>query len=187
MLTLTEKERLFVLAVAAGARPAEAAIQSGYSPATAPQAASRLMKSPKIIAGIELAKAEPNHPAFCVYAMAPKKEAVKTEDAEPTLADVIIEQHQAKQDSQAAAFVDALNKVGKDLKLDKSSPEKYLEDLMLDENCDPKMRFEAAKALLPYRSRKLAEAGKKEQADDDAKAAMGSYATATAPKLRAVN
>lgn len=176
MLTLTEKERLFVIHVNDGQKQSDAAKIAGYSSATASPAASRLMKKPEIIKALALIKIEPDHPAFKSYVKVP---SIK-------IAPQAVTEKQQEKKNTVNNFIESLKTVAQDLSLEKSSPEVYLESLMLDEECDPRMRFEAAKALLPYRSRKLAETGKKEQAEQDARQAMGAYGTASPPKLRVV-
>ena len=50
-------------------------------------------------------------------------------------------------------------------------PKNFLMSLMCDIDADPKLRFEAAKALMPYIHGKIGEQGKKETKEEIAKAA----------------
>ena len=60
----------------------------------------------------------------------------------------------------------------------------YLTIVMNDTREDPRVRLDAAKALLPYKSSKAAEAGKKTQRQESAKQAVaGRFAPPKAPKL----
>jgi phage terminase small subunit len=62
-------------------------------------------------------------------------------------------------------------------------PVKFLEGLMNDPAQDIRIRSDAAKALLPYKHKKLGEGGKKEQQADDAKKVAGRFSTGAPPRL----
>lgn len=62
-------------------------------------------------------------------------------------------------------------------------PEKFLTAVMNDSGTDVKVRVDAAKALMPFRHKKLGEGGKKEQKDDAAKKVAGRFAAGAPPKL----
>lgn len=62
-------------------------------------------------------------------------------------------------------------------------PMAFLEALMDDVGADPRMRLEAAKALMPFKFQKLGEGGKKEKAHDDAKKVAGRFSPSAPPKL----
>lgn len=63
-------------------------------------------------------------------------------------------------------------------------PKAFLEAMMNDMGEDPKLRFEAAKTLLPYSHAKKGELGKKEQADAKSeKVAAGRFSRAAPPQL----
>lgn len=184
MLTLTQKEIAFIFGYIESGNGTQSAIAAGYSAPTAAPCASRLLKSPKIIEGLALAKVDPEHPSLKRYSNAPKLQAVAAPQKVATPAP-----EKVRHDTQAAAFVDAIKTTSTELKIEKSSPELFLESVMMDEDCDPRMRMDAAKALLPYRSQKLGEVGKKEEKQQAAKkAGAGKFAaTVTPPQLRAVN
>lgn len=61
-------------------------------------------------------------------------------------------------------------------------PKEFLQAAMNDRTLDPKMRMQAAIALLPFEHQKLGESGKKEQKDSAAQNAVtGRFAPATPP------
>lgn len=62
-------------------------------------------------------------------------------------------------------------------------PLKFLEGLMDDPSADPRMRLDAAKALMPFKYQKLGEGGKKEKRQGDAEKAASRFRSAEAPKL----
>ena len=69
-----------------------------------------------------------------------------------------------------------------------SDPKAFLLAAMNDGALDPKLRLDAAKALMPFTHTKLGEGGKKDQKQDAArKAAGGKYGSAEPPKLAANN
>lgn len=68
-----------------------------------------------------------------------------------------------------------------------SDPIEFLNDLMNNEDEDPKLRLEAAKAMMPYLHAKIGEQGKKENKIDKANnVARGKFAPSSPPKLQAV-
>ena len=70
-------------------------------------------------------------------------------------------------------------------KLDKGTdPKEFLLSIVSDECADPRVRIDAAKALLPYMHPKLGEGGKKEERANAAKkVAGGKFAPSEPPKL----
>jgi phage terminase small subunit len=62
-------------------------------------------------------------------------------------------------------------------------PRDYLEFVMNDFGADPKLRADAAKALMPYMHQKLGEGGKKEQQQAEAEKAASRFRAAAPPKL----
>jgi phage terminase small subunit len=69
-----------------------------------------------------------------------------------------------------------------------SDPKAFLLAAMNDGALDPKLRLDAAKALMPFTHTKLGEGGKKDQKQDAArKAGAGKYGSAEPPKLAANN
>ncbi len=63
-------------------------------------------------------------------------------------------------------------------------PIAFLERVMADECADAKLRVDAAKAILPYKAKKIGEDGKKGERQGAAKkATQGRFAPAAPPKL----
>jgi len=67
-----------------------------------------------------------------------------------------------------------------------SDPKAFLLAAMNDGALDPKLRVDAAKALMPFTHTKLGEGGKKDQQTEEAKKVASRFAAAAAPKLKAV-
>jgi phage terminase small subunit len=69
-----------------------------------------------------------------------------------------------------------------------SDPRAFLLAAMNDGELDPKLRIDAAKALMPFTHNKLGEGGKKDQRQDAAKkAGAGKFGSAAPPTLAAAN
>lgn len=69
-----------------------------------------------------------------------------------------------------------------------TDPKAFLTAAMNDGALDPKLRIDAAKALMPFTHNKLGEGGKKDQRQDAArKAGAGKFGSAEPPKLAANN
>ena len=64
-----------------------------------------------------------------------------------------------------------------------SDPKQFLLAAMNDGELDPKLRVDAAKALMPFVHQKLGEGGKKEQQAEAAKRVASKFAAAMPPKL----
>lgn len=62
-------------------------------------------------------------------------------------------------------------------------PRAFLLAAMNDTDLEPKLRVDAAKALMPFEFAKKGEGGKKEQQEDAAKKVAGRFAAAAPPKL----
>lgn len=67
-----------------------------------------------------------------------------------------------------------------------SDPRAFLLAAMNDGALDPKLRLDAAKALMPFTHVKLGEGGKKDQKNEEAKKVASRFAAAPPPKLKAV-
>lgn len=61
----------------------------------------------------------------------------------------------------------------------------FLIRVMQDNKTDPRLRMDAAKALLPFQHVKLGDSGKKEQRQQAAKAVASRFASAAPPRLAA--
>lgn len=64
-------------------------------------------------------------------------------------------------------------------------PLEFLTAVMNDPATDMKIRTDAAKALMPFKHRKLGEGGKKEEKQDAAKKVASRFGQAPAPRLAA--
>ena len=66
-----------------------------------------------------------------------------------------------------------------------SDPVEFLTKVMNEPAADLRIRVDAAKAMLPFKHKKLGEGGKKEQAGEKAKTVAGRFGQAAAPRLAA--
>lgn len=154
-MALSEKMKKFAQAVVDGLSNKEAAISAGYAEKTASQAGSKLRKDPEIIVHIEKLKADKE--GRSLTSEKPKVKTANTYENDNPLGD----EDYAKDD-----------------------PLQFLIDVM-NKSEDMFMRFNAAKAALPYVHGKVAEKGKKQTQEDEAKAAAnggGKYGTRSSRK-----
>lgn len=157
-MALTGKKRLFAEALLAGKSNKEAALAAGYSAASASAAGSRLAKDKDVLAHQQRKAAAAKKPKEVASAPASASEPV----APPGSFDL----------SQALAHRD---------------PRAFLLAAMNDALLEPKLRIDAAKALMPFEFAKKGEGGKKEQQADAAKKVASRFAPAAPPKLAAAN
>ncbi len=154
-MALTDKKRRFADALRSGATNREAAIAAGYSEKTASQAGSKLAKDPDVIAAIG------RHIRQRQSAPAEVKPARKVNSPQVDEAGV--------GELTFAEFDD---------------PRDFLVAVMNEQGAEPKLRVDAAKALMPYLHGKVADQGKKEQkaaaADEVSK---GRFGARPPPKL----
>ncbi|UDG74231.1 terminase small subunit [Achromobacter sp. 77] len=158
-MALTDKKRRFVDALLSGLSGAKAAIHAGYSENGAAQAAARLMRDKHVLAALGRS-AQVNK---SVNKKAVNKTATQAEPAPPDGG------------SQGPATgSDPMDEIGlKALGLT-SDPRAVLVAIMNDVGEEPKLRLEAAKALMPFTHGKIAEQGKKGAKQEAAnKAASG--------------
>ncbi|MYZ44206.1 terminase small subunit [Schauerella aestuarii] len=160
-MSLSAKQRKFVEAKAQGASNKQAAISAGYSLETAGPAGSRLAKHQDVVAALAR--------------KAGSGDLVKPVNAAPAASAAATNAEAPPPDDQA--LTDALYS---------SDPKRYLTQLMNDLGEEPKLRLEAAKALMPYVHAKVPEPGKKDAAKDAAKKAGGGKFSSTAPPLRMI-
>lgn len=143
-MALTEKMKKFARAIVDGATNKEAAISAGYEEKTASQQGSKLKNNSEIIVYIEKLKAEKDGRSLTLEK--PKVKPVSSGENDTPLSD----------DNYA-----------------KDDPLQFLIDVMNNSE-DMFLRFNAAKAALPYVHGKVAEKGKKETKEDAAKQATKS-------------
>lgn len=148
-MALTEKMKKFARAIVDGATNKEAAISAGYEEKTASQQGSKLRNNSEIIVYIEKLKAEKEG-----RTLTSEKPKVKTENS--------------------GEYDNPLN----DDDYAKDDPLQFLIDVM-NKSDDMFLRFNAAKAALPYVHGKVAEKGKKETKAETARegSKSGKFAT----------
>lgn len=66
-----------------------------------------------------------------------------------------------------------------------ADPVEFLTNVMNEPAADLRLRIDAAKAMLPFKHKKLGEGGKKEQVGEKAKSVAGRFGQAAAPRLAA--
>lgn len=161
-MALTPKQRAFVAAVKGGASNKDAAIVAGYAASSASVAGSRLAKHPNVMAAL---------------AQTGINKIVK-----PPMAKVAApEEPESAPDDPVEAGFDLAQA------LRHSDPKDFLLAVMNDFGSDAKLRFDAAKALMPFVHSRKGEAGKKDSAKEAAeKAATGRFGVRQPPKLTAL-
>lgn len=155
---LTKKQQLFVKERNSGASKTKAAIAAGYSANTAAAAGCRLAKHPLVMPLLTVK----------IVAPAPRKRSVKK--AEPVVT----------QPAPAAAVAPPPPEPPAEPYED---PRIYLRDVMNDVLENPRLRLDAAKALLASEVRKVGEVGKKAARVDAAKKIAGRFSANAPPKL----
>lgn len=162
---LTDKQKAYAQARVDGKNKTQAAIAAGYSPSTAQPASSRLEKDPAILAHIaRLGGLRPNDK--------PRKKASIPVEVQPVNAEKspAIDQKES-----------SVPYAGDDLRR-QDDPLVWLTNLMNDSREDPRLRADAAKALLPYVHQKKGEEGKKEAKEREAKeTGKGKFAAGQRP------
>ena len=167
---LTDRKRAYALARLEGLRPREAAEKAGYSgdQKSLGRTARRLNADPDVIATIERAGGLPHSQD---PTKAPKQPSIKA------VAKILERSHAAKQQKpEEPAAPEVWHE----------DPLAFLKTVMNDPGEDPKLRVDAAKALMPFVHQRKGESGKKEAAADKAKEAASKFAAPTPPKLKAV-
>jgi len=152
-MALTDKKRRFADALQSGASKRDAAIAAGYSERTASQAGSKLAKDPDVIAAIS------------------RKTRVKNATpAEVKAAGKVNSPAEAGAPEEGLVFAEF------------DDPRDFLVAVMNEQAAEPRLRVDAAKALMPYIHGKVADQGKKEAVADAAKqAGKGRYARGKPP------
>ncbi|WP_442109165.1 terminase small subunit [Pseudomonas sp. NUPR-001] len=176
-MALTSRKRAFIAALREGASNRDAAVAAGYSEKTASASGSRLVKDKDVAA--ELAKLR------ALGLMPPDVKAhVKAKHApEPSpQAETATESAPAKDehdDPEPAGFDLMQALLHRD-------PKDFLLSVMNDLESEPKLRVDAAKALMPFVHPRKGESGKKDQAQAKAEqASTGKFGARRGP-LRSV-
>ncbi|TEA79827.1 terminase small subunit [Allopusillimonas ginsengisoli] len=162
-MALTDKKRRFVAALQSGLSGAKAAIQAGYSENGAAQAAARLKKDPDVMAAL---------------ARNVKVNNVNNKESGATDA--------SANDTDAGNEGQNLGAIGLSALGLTSDPKKVLVAIMNDQLEDPKLRLDAAKALMPFTHPKVADQGKKDARADAAKKAGAGRFAPPPPPLRMI-
>lgn len=180
-MALTSRKRAFIAALREGASNRDAAVAAGYSEKTASAAGSRLVKDKDVAA--ELAKLR------ALGLMPPDVKAdvkahVKTRHApEPSAKSEAAPEPDASKDDQAEPEPAGFDLMQALLHRD---PKDFLLSVMNDLESEPKLRVDAAKALMPFVHPRKGESGKKDQAQAKAEqASTGKFGARRGP-LRAV-
>ncbi|MFS0827607.1 terminase small subunit [Pseudomonas phoenicis] len=176
-MALTSRKRAFIAALREGASNRDAAVAAGYSEKTASAAGSRLVKDKDVAAELMKLRAlglmppdvkgdvkpdvkagpAPNGATGGEAAPEPGPEADDPTEQEPAGFDL----------AQALLHRD---------------PKDFLLSVMNDMGTEPKLRVDAAKALMPFVHPRKGESGKKDQAQVNAeKAATGKFGTRRGP------
>lgn len=180
-MALTSRKRAFIAALREGASNRDAAVAAGYSEKTASAAGSRLVKDKDVAA--ELLKLR----ALGLMPPDVKGDVKADVKAAPTSKPA----QEAAQDLEASPATDEQAEpepAGFDLMqaLLHRDPKDFLLSVMNDSGSEPKLRVDAAKALMPFVHPRKGESGKKDQAQAKAEqAATGKFGARRGP-LRAV-
>jgi phage terminase small subunit len=184
----THKQKLYAEARLKGLNQTQAAIAAGYSPDTARQSASRLEKSPEVIAcmdrlrqfgGIEPApavkKEKPPKPTKPTKAIDPASMPEAAPQPEPE------KQTEAKDPPKAHEPPVMLGEF--------TDPLEFMRHVMNDPVEDMRLRLDASKALAGFLHAKPGEKGKKENAKEEAERIAGKskYTPGAKPRLVASN
>jgi phage terminase small subunit len=162
-MALTPRKRAFIEAVRGGASNKDAAIAAGCPEKTASAAGSRLAKDPDVIAELHklnaLGGGVKSVKAVKAVKAVPDPEAPAEETVEP--------------ESPGFDLAQALGH---------RDPKDFLLAVMNDLGTEPKLRVDAAKALMPFVHQRRGEGGKKEQAKEKAaQVAAGRFGTRKGP------
>ena len=150
-MALTAKKRRFADAVLAGKANKDAAIEAGYSAATASAAGSRLVKDKDV----------------ALYLAAQRIQ----QESKPELV------------TKAAAGRVPPPDFDLDAMTSFTDPKAFLIAAMNDGRTEPKLRVDAAKALMPFVHAKIGETGKKDAKGAAAEKAANKFAALATPKL----
>ncbi|MCV4343246.1 terminase small subunit [Pseudomonas capsici] len=161
-MALTPKKRRFIDAVRGGASNRDAAIAAGCPEKTASSAGSRLAKDPDVVN--ELHKINALNPVKGGVKQPPPWEPPEgpSDDVEPAGFDL------------GAALLHR-------------DPKDFLLAVMNDAGSEPKLRVDAAKALMPFLHPRKGEGGKKEERQKAAVQAASKFTRQAPPRLAAEN
>ncbi|HFL2185985.1 TPA: terminase small subunit [Pseudomonas putida] len=176
-MALTSRKRAFIAALREGASNRDAAVAAGYSEKTASAAGSRLVKDKDVAAELLKLRALGLMPQDVKGDV---KTHVKAKPSETTSA----KDEQAAESDPVADEQTEPEPAGFDLTqaLLHRDPKDFLLSVMNDLGSEPKLRVDAAKALMPFVHPRKGESGKKDQAQANAdRAATGKFGTRRGP------
>ncbi|MEW5621369.1 terminase small subunit [Pseudomonas putida] len=180
-MALTSRKRAFIAALREGASNRDAAVAAGYSEKTASAAGSRLVKDKDVAAELMKLRA--------LGLMPPDvKGDVKADVKAGPAARTFKEAVSTSESGQAGGEQAEPEPAGFDLMqaLLHRDPKDFLLSVMNDLETEPKLRVDAAKALMPFVHPRKGESGKKDQAQAKAEqAATGKFGARRGP-LRSV-
>jgi phage terminase small subunit len=180
-MALTSRKRAFIAALREGASNRDAAVAAGYSEKTASAAGSRLVRDKDVAAELLKLRALGLMPPDVKgdvkanvkgeHAQNPAKQSEPAPESDPASEEAV--------DPEPAGFDLAQALLHRD-------PKDFLLSVMNDLGTEPKLRVDAAKALMPFVHPRKGESGKKEEAKTKAAdAASGKFGARRGP-LRAV-
>ena len=180
-MALTSRKRAFIAALREGASNRDAAVAAGYSEKTASAAGSRLVKDKDVAAELVKLRALGLMPPDV---KADVKAHVKTRHApEPSAKSEGAPEPDAENGERAEPEPAGFDLMQALLHRD---PKDFLLSVMNDLESEPKLRVDAAKALMPFVHPRKGESGKKDQAQAKAEqASTGKFGARRGP-LRAV-
>ncbi|MFV3337907.1 terminase small subunit [Pseudomonas sp. NY15349] len=180
-MALTSRKRAFIAALREGASNRDAAVAAGYSEKTASAAGSRLVKDKDVAA--ELAKLRalglmpPDVKADVKTHVKAKQAPEPSSQAEPRVGPAAATDEHADPEPAGFDLMQALLH---------HDPKDFLLSVMNDLGSEPKLRVDAAKALMPFVHPRKGESGKKDQAQAKAEqASTGKFGARRGP-LRSV-
>lgn len=172
-MALTSRKRAFIAALREGASNRDAAVAAGYSEKTASAAGSRLVKDKDVAAELAKLRALGLMPPDVKANQAPEPSSQAEPRVEPAAA---TDEHA---DPEPAGFDLMQALLHRD-------PKDFLLSVMNDLGSEPKLRVDAAKALMPFVHPRKGESGKKDQAQAKAEqASTGKFGARRGP-LRSV-
>lgn len=176
-MALTSRKRAFIAALREGASNRDAAVAAGYSEKTASAAGSRLVKDKDVAAELAKLRALGLMPPDVKADVKAKQASEPSARAEPATEPAPSKGEHAAPEPAGFDLMQAL------LHRD---PKDFLLSVMNDLESEPKLRVDAAKALMPFVHPRKGESGKKDQAQAKAEqASTGKFGTRRGP-LRSV-
>lgn len=176
-MALTSRKRAFIAALREGASNRDAAVAAGYSEKTASAAGSRLVKDKDVAAELMKLRALGLMPPDVKGDVKPdvkaRPGAKAVKEPEPGHESPSVPEDNSEPEPAGFDLAQAL------LHRD---PKDFLLSVMNDMGSEPKLRVDAAKALMPFVHPRKGESGKKDQAQANAdKAATGKFGTRRGP------